>query len=60
MDNAWAPIAVMIIIVAAIVAFAAVVGGRRTRAASASDRALAEIWSDPAIMQTSGRQPIHP
>jgi hypothetical protein len=60
MDTAWAPIALMIIIAAAIVAIAAVAGGRRTRAASASDRALAEIWSDPALIQTSSRQPIHP
>jgi hypothetical protein len=60
MDTAWAPIAIMIIVAAAIVAVAAVAGGRRIRAASASDRALAEIWSDPAIMQTSSRLPMHP
>jgi hypothetical protein len=44
MDNGWAFVGVVIIIAAAIVAFAAEAGRRRTRAASATDKAVAENW----------------
>jgi hypothetical protein len=51
MDNEWAPVGVVLIVATAIVAFAAVAGRSRTRAASAADKALTGNWPDPARKQ---------
>jgi hypothetical protein len=55
-SGGWAFIGAMVIIIAAIVSFAAVAGRRRARAASAADKAIAEAHG-PRRWQSLSRLP---